>query len=168
MLINNLTNSSPAQGEHRIPSVIVQISVHPVNVSMLVSTHYNYLIVAEWSNACPALKDCSDFKSSIYLWLLQAWVRIPSVVIFFLQPEADQDYELYVFYFLDSYTNAFMFLEQLASLSDDWSMLQKSSRFCSKKLNHLSILFKSYTDAVTSVIAITVFGVFLFLNNGKT
>ena len=41
-----------------------------------------------------------------------------------------------------------MLLEQLASLSDDWSMLQKSSCFCLKKLDHLSMLIKSYTDAV--------------------
>ena len=46
---------------------------------------------------------------------------------------------------------AFMLLQQLASLSDDRSMLQKSSCFCLKKLNHLGILIKSYTDAVTSV-----------------
>ena len=36
---------------------------------------------------------------------------------------------------------------ELASLSDDWSMLQKLSCFCLKKLNHLSMLIKSYTDA---------------------
>ena len=73
-----------------------------------------------------------------------------------------------------------MLLEQLASLSDDWSMLQKSSCFCLKKLNPLSMLIKSYTDAVTVVndffqisrlaakIAINSFCCFLILNYGKT
>ena len=80
MLINNLTNSSPAQGKHRNSIVTVQISVHPVPYNMLILIH-SYT-VAEWSKACPALKDCRDFKTSLCLWLLRAWVRIPSVVIF--------------------------------------------------------------------------------------
>ena len=67
---------------------------------------------------------------------------------FFLQPEADPDCDFMSFIFLRA-TEAFMLLEQLASLSDDWSMLQKSSCFCLKKLNHLSMLIKSYADAVT-------------------
>ena len=50
-----------------------------------------------------------------------------------------------------------MLLEQLASLFDNSSMLQKSASFCLKKLNHLPtllnpILIKSYTDPVNSVI----------------
>ena len=39
MLINNLTNLSPALREHRNQSETVQTSVHPVNISMLVLTH---------------------------------------------------------------------------------------------------------------------------------
>ena len=47
---------------------------------MLILTH-SYP-VAEWSNACPALKDFREFKTSIFLWLLRAWVQILIVVIF--------------------------------------------------------------------------------------
>ena len=47
---------------------------------MLILTH-SYT-VAEWSNACPALKECREFKTSVFLWLLRAWVQILSEVIF--------------------------------------------------------------------------------------
>ena len=80
MLINNLTNSSPAQREHRNPSVTVQISVHLVHINMLILTH-SYT-VADWSKACFALKDCREFKTSVCRWLLLAWVQILFVVIF--------------------------------------------------------------------------------------
>ena len=45
-----------------------------------------------------------------------------------------------------------MLLEQLASLSDDWSMLQKLSCFCLKKLNHISTVFNGILDALFSKI----------------
>ena len=80
MLINNLTNQSPAQREHRKPSMTVQISVHPVHINMLILAHS--CTVAEWSNACPALKDCREFKTSVCLWLLRTWIQILCVVIF--------------------------------------------------------------------------------------
>ena len=93
----------------------------------------------------------------VYLWLLRAWVWIPSVVIF-----SDNQKRIQIvtnaFCFFKSYRCiwAFMLLDQLASLSDNSSMLQKSASFCLKKLNHIStlkpILIKSYTDPVNSVI----------------
>ena len=81
MLINNLPNSLPTQREHQNQIVTVQISIHPVNFTMLVLRHIT--TVAEWSNACPALKNYLDFKTRVCLWLLRAWVRISSVVIFY-------------------------------------------------------------------------------------
>ena len=65
MLINNPTNPSPAQCKHRKPSVTDQISVHPVHINMLILTQ-SYTVV-EWSNTCPALKDCCEFKTSVCL-----------------------------------------------------------------------------------------------------
>ena len=122
---------------------------------MLILTH-SYA-VAEWSNACPALKNCREFKTSVCLWLLRAWVQILSVVIFSDNQRLIQIVTLHVFYFLKSYRGirAFMLLEQLASLSDDWSMLQKLSCFCLKKLNHLSMLITSYIPMLSLWLAIS-------------
>ena len=46
-----------------------KISVQPVNIRILVLT---LVTKEEWTNACLALKDCRDFKTSVCLWLLQA------------------------------------------------------------------------------------------------
>ena len=115
---------------------------------MLILTH-SYT-VAEWSHACPALKDCREFKTSVCLWLLRAWVQILSAVIFSDNQRLIQIVTLCLLFSLKA-TEAFVLLGKLASLSDDWSMLQKSSCFCLKTLNHLSMSMKSYADAVTLV-----------------
>ena len=80
MKINDFTFSSLVQREHRNRSVTVQ-TVYPVDISMLVSNQH-IATVAEWSNACPALKDSREFENIVCLWLLRAWVRVPAVVIF--------------------------------------------------------------------------------------
>ena len=76
----------------------------------------------------------------LYMFLVVADMGSnPVRIYFFWQPKADPDCDFMSSIFLRA-TDAFMLLEQLASLSDDWSMLQKSSCFCLKRLNHLSIL----------------------------
>ena len=142
MLTNNLTNSSPAQRDHRNPSVMFKSQCTHSKLACLL-LHIPVASVAEWSYACPAFKDCRDFKTSVCLWLLRAWVRIPSVVIISDNERLIQIVTLCLLFLKDyRYICAFMLLEQLASLSDDWSMLQKSSCFYLKKLNHISTVYK--------------------------
>ena len=53
----------------------------------------------------------------------------------------------------------FVLLEQLASLSNEWSTLKKHPVLCLNKLSHLTITHKSYTNAAAPVC--NIFQVFL-------
>ena len=91
-------------------SVTIQISVQPVNICKLVLPRSNGGRVVLHLSCVEGLLRLRNQCMSL---TTRGWSRL----------------WLYVFYFRKSCWCIFMLLEQLASLSDDWSMLQKSSFF---------------------------------------
>ena len=65
--------------------------------------------MAEWSNACSALNDCATLKA-VFAWLLQAWIKISFIDIFFLTAIDSSSLYLIVFFFFNDSSVIMLFV----------------------------------------------------------